>query len=52
MSPTSSSTAPTGGGIAVVEPEPIPPSLLVAGYEQACQRFYAVMVTAILTGTT
>jgi hypothetical protein len=26
-----------------VEPEPIPPSLLVAGYEQACQRFYAVM---------
>ncbi len=28
---------------AVVEPEPIPPSLLIAGYEQACQRFYAVM---------
>jgi hypothetical protein len=31
------------GRIAIVEPEPIPPSLLVAGYEQACQRFYAVM---------
>jgi hypothetical protein len=28
---------------AIVEPDPIPLSLLVAGYEGARQRFYAVM---------